>query len=407
LRRSKTASLDSELMVCRKPDQLGGCAELAGRRSVTYPGTSISIATEYGPAESPTWQILNRSAERVDVAGAPGFVSSDGTSSGFEPAPGVRVVVTAAPGSPAVDILRSLERRSIIVDLILLFGETTVTESEYPTSAGALSTRYFAAYVDATRSCIGGIGLPWNNEPRCAPAKRNVLDVVIASPSTAGTILVATVPSAAARVEASRAEQDVHPLPIVEASGGYRTVFADLDAFAPDTLTAFDANGVAIGSIPIVSTGGAPLGYIQNEDGAGPRVTVSDKNVSEVVTRLGANVPLPPGVSLADIEVKLVTDSEMAESTMAAMIEFNAACRWTTYWLDSNTKGDVAAKTDAQSHLDGLVKRPALLVGDNDGGVANMWRNIAAAARAGDPVAVNDAGYRVNCTDVPMQQPAS
>jgi hypothetical protein len=176
-------------------------------------------------------------------------------------------------------------------------------------------------------------------------------------------------------------------LSIVEASAGYRVVFADLDAFAPDTLTAFDADGVAIDSTAIVSTGGAPLGYVQHEDCPGPKVSATAGEMTALVGRLGAGVPLPPGTSLDQIAARMLPDFSGAEATMVAMIEYNAACRWATYWLGSNAKGDAVAKADAQSHLDDLAGRTALFAGDKDGGVAGMWRNIAAAARAGDPAA--------------------
>jgi hypothetical protein len=350
--------------------------------------------------------MLNVSADRVDVSGTPGLVSRDGAIAGFEPSPGVRVVVTAPPGSPAVDILRSLNRQSTVVELPVVVGETTLTNGEQLLMGSGSAARYLAGYVDARRGCIGGVGIPWNNEPSCAPAKTDTLRVIIASPSSAGTILVATVPTAATRVEASVAGQDPQVLSIIEASAGYRVVFADLDAFAPDTLTVFGVDGVAIGSTPIVSTGGAPLGYVQNDDSPGPRVSATSGEMAALVSRLGAGVPLPPGSSLDQIAARMLPDFSGAESTMTAMIEFNAACRWTTYWLDSYAKGDAAAKTDAESHLDGLAGRTALFDGDKDGGVAGMWRNIATAARAGNPAAVNDAGYRVNCTDVSLQQPA-
>jgi hypothetical protein len=405
LYRNDVVKNDGGLLVCRQPDDVGGCSSLVGGRSVTYAPSGVSIATEFGPAESLGWQMLNVSADRVDGSGTPGLVSRDGAIAGFEPSPGVRVVVTAPPGSPAVDILRSLRRQSTVVDLPVVIGETTATEAEFPTNGGP-AARYFAGYVDARRGCIGGVGIPWNNEPSCVAAKTDTLRVIIATPSPAGTILVATVPNAATRVEASVAGQDPQVLSIVEASAGFRVVFADLDAFAPDTLTAFGADGVAIGSTPIVSTGGAPLGYVQNEVSPGPRVSATSGEMAALVSRLGAGVPLPPGTSLDQIAARMLPDFSGAESTMTAMIEFNAACRWTTYWLDSYANGDAAAKADAQSHLDGLAGRPALFAGDADGGVAGMWRNIAAAARAGNPAAVNDAGYRVNCTDVSLQQPA-
>jgi hypothetical protein len=404
LLRNEVVKNESGLLLCRERDEFGGCSTLVGSRSVTYAPSRLSVTTEYGPAVSLSWQILNLSAERVDVSGKPGVVGRDGSVAGFEPTSGVRVIVTDPTGSPAVDILRSLEPRTTMVDLPVVFGETTSTEAEFPKSRGP-SVRYLAGYLDARRGCIGGMSLPWNNEETCVPFKPDSLQVVMASPSPAGTVLIATVPKATARVEASRNGQQPRVLSIVDASAGYRVVFADLDAFAPDTLTVFDEGGVVIGSTSIVSTGGAALGYVQNEDSAGPRVAVTDTNVSDVVSRLGVNVPLPPGVSLADIAAKLVTNSDIAESTMAAVIEFNAACRWTTYWLDSITKGDATGKAAAQSHLDSLTDRPALLVGDGDGGVANMWRNIAAAARANDPVAVAEVGYGVNCTDVSLQQP--
>jgi hypothetical protein len=403
LLRNEVVKNEGGLLLCRKLDEHGGCAALVGSRSVTYAPSGFTIATEFGPTDSPAWQFAYFSAEPADVSGKPGVVGRDGSVAGFEPTPGLHVIATAPAGSSAVEILRSLERRSTVVDLPVVFGDTTSTETEFPRN-GVVAAQYFAGYLDTRRGCIGGMGVPWNNEETCVLVKPDSLRVVIASPSPAGTILVASVPTATARVEASRNGQDSHVLSIIETAGGYRVVFSDLDAFAPDTLTVFDAGGVAVGSMPIVSTGGAPLGYVPNENGPGPRITVTDGNVSEVVGRLGANVPLPPGVSLEDVAAKLI-NSDMAEPTMVAVIEFNAACRWTTYWLDSSTKGDAAAKAVAQSHLDSLTDRPGLLAGSSDGGVANMWRNIAAAARVGDQVAVADAGYRVNCTDVSLQQP--
>jgi hypothetical protein len=405
LYRNDVVKNEGGLLLCRQPDDLDGCSSLVGSRSVMYAPSRVSIETEYGSVDSAGWQMLTQSAGRIDVAGTPGFVSRDGALAGFEPSPGVRVVVMAPPGSPTVDILRSLTRQSTVVELPVVIGDTTATEAEFPTSVGPVA-RYFAAFADARRACIGGVGIPWNNEPSCVDAKLDTLRVITASPSPAGTILVATVPNPATQVEASVGGQDPHVLPIVESSAGYRVVFADLDAFAPDTLTVFGADGVPIGSTPIVSTGGAPLGYVQNEDGAGPRVSATSREMAALVSRLGAGVPLPPGSSLDQIAARMLPDFSGAESTMTAIIEFNAACRWTTYWLDSNARGDAVAEADAQSHLDGLAGRTALFAGDADGGVAGMWRNIAAAARAGNPAGVNDAGYRVNCTDVSLQQPA-
>jgi hypothetical protein len=409
LNRSDVKTNDDGQLLCRQRDNQGGCSELAGSFVASYAGSNVTITTEYAPADSSAWQMLNLLAERLDISGRPGFVIRDGAIAGFEPMPGVHVVVTAPAGSEYAQILRSLERRSAVVDLPVVFGESTATDAKFPNN-GEVGRRYFAGYVDATNRCIGGVGVPWNNEQSCAAAKPDTLRVMIASPSPAGTIVVAVVPNAAARVEASLAGNDPHILPIVDASAGFRVVFADLDAFAPDTLTAFDSAGVAIGSTPIVSTGGAPLGYLPpdvvSENGTGPGLTASAGEMTNVVRRLGAGVPLPPGVSLDDIAAKLLPDFNGAESTMVAIIEYNAACRWTTYWLDSNARGDAVAKRDAQSHLDGLTARAALLVGDKDGGVVGMWRKIAAAARAGNPNAVNDAGYRVNCTDASLQQPA-
>jgi hypothetical protein len=383
---------EREFLLCRELDQLGRCAAVVGNRSVTYAPSGLAVETEYGPVVSTRLQVLAITAEPGSIVG-------------LEPTPGIRVTVTGSSASATAELLRSLEKRTRVVDLPIVFGETTATEAEFPKN-GSVGARYFAGYVDGRRGCVGGVGIPWNNEETCVSAEPDQLRVVIASPSPAGTIVVATVPTATARIEASRNGQDPHPLSIIEAAAGYRVVFADLDSFDPDTLSAFDASGVAVGSIPVVSTGGAPLGYVQNENGPGPGIRVTDANVGEVVGRLGANVPLPPGVSLGDVAATLITNSDMPESTMAAIIEFNAACRWTAYWLDSNAKADAASKAEAQSHLNSLTDRPALLVGSSDGGVATMWRNIATAARANDPTAVADAGYRVNCTDGSLPQPS-
>lgn len=137
------------------------------------------------------------------------------------------------------------------------------------------------------------------------------------------------------------------------------------------------------------------------EDGTGEVIRVDAPDAPAVVAQLGAGLPLPPGVSIDDVTAPFLggEPTEQAESGLEASIEFVAACKWATYWLESNTTGATAAMADAQAVLDVVPSWSALVAADG-GGVIEMWRTIGDAAQAMDPVALNNAGYLVNCTDV-------
>jgi hypothetical protein len=156
--------------------------------------------------------------------------------------------------------------------------------------------------------------------------------------------------------------------------------------------------GVAAANGLFARTGKQATG---GEDGTGEVIRVDAPDAPAVVAELGAGVPLPPGVSIDDVTAPFLAGepTEQSESGLQASIEFVAACKWATYWLDSNAAGDATAMADAQAVLDAVPSWSALVAADG-GGVIDVWRNIAEAARAMDPVALQDAGYHVNCTDV-------
>jgi len=164
------------------------------------------------------------------------------------------------------------------------------------------------------------------------------------------------------------------------------------------------------------------------EEGTGELIRLDAPDASEVIAEVGGDIALPAGGSFDDLTASMSGEpTEMTESALRSTLEFDAACQWTTSWLDAEAAGDTTTMAEAQATLDAVPTWPALVASDptrqqsnrpapegapipladqgaavlpGDGGVIAMWQAIADAARAGDPQAVQDSGYTVNCTDI-------
>lgn len=65
------------------------------------------------------------------------------------------------------------------------------------------------------------------------------------------------------------------------------------------------------------------------------------------------------------------------------MLEFEAGCIWTGYWLDAVDSGDTDARDQALAVLEEIPTWPALNSTDG-GGVVDAWTRNAELAAAGD-----------------------
>lgn len=169
------------------------------------------------------------------------------------------------------------------------------------------------------------------------------------------------------------------------------------------TLSLGTGAAAAAGVGPFARTGKRAAG---GENGTGEVIRVDAPDASSVIVRIGEGVPLPPGVTLQSISASFAanTPTEESESSIRSTIEFNAACRWTTYWLGSKFAGDTAAMAKAQAVLDMVPTWKATVASDvtgEAGGVVDSWRKIAAHTRASDAAAVaTNSFYTVNCTNI-------
>jgi hypothetical protein len=85
----------------------------------------------------------------------------------------------------------------------------------------------------------------------------------VASPSPAGTILIAALPTTSATAAVVLNDGSHVPLDVTSVPGfAPKLVFADLDGAIPTQVIAYDATGASITEKAVVSTGGAPLGYL-------------------------------------------------------------------------------------------------------------------------------------------------
>lgn len=259
-------------LACRRFDSTAErCTELVGHETVNYRlagNETLTVRTEYGPDESSLWQFLRNSGPSIEISGHSGFVEKGSSSGivGFEPSPGVRVIVIGGSSQTAemvAQIAASLKLVGGDVVAPIVFGESTPTLAEFP--ADSVAARYYAGYVDLTASppCVGAFGMPWNNTPKCVTVPNDKITVTVASPSPTGTILIAALPAATDIAAAVMQDGSTIQLGIsIVPDFNPKLVFADLDGGIPVQLVAYDTAGTSIADAAITSTGGAPLGFL-------------------------------------------------------------------------------------------------------------------------------------------------
>lgn len=179
----------------------------------------------------------------------------------------------------------------------------------------------------------------------------------------------------------------------IAASVTFLTVSACRDGGLTADSTAKAAEPEVLAHTGTLATGG--------EAGIGEVIRLDAPDFPAVAAQLAAGFPLPPGIRIEDVIAPLKADEPTDQAVLGvrASIEFLIGCEWATYWLESHLAADPDAMADAQAVLDLVPSWPATVATDG-GGVVKMWTEVGDAARAMDPVALNDVGYLVNCTDV-------
>ncbi|MBK5331201.1 MAG: hypothetical protein JJD93_04475 [Ilumatobacteraceae bacterium] len=257
------------------------CPELVGQRSVSYGldgGETVTVTTDQGPEPSTMWQMLQSQGQSAEVAGHSGFASLE-FGVGFEAAPGVRVVVlgTSTALQTLMDIAASLTLVHEHVVIPIVFGDSAPRGGEFPFDS--VGDRYYAGYVDLANSCVGSFGVPWNGgEAKCVEVSDDNVTVTVASPSPAGTILIAALPSATSSAEITLQDGNLATPPVAVPGFAPKLLFIDLDGAIPSHLTARDSSGAVIGETDIISTGGAALGYLSGNPDAVPRTYYSTEH---------------------------------------------------------------------------------------------------------------------------------
>jgi hypothetical protein len=136
------------------------------------------------------------------------------------------------------------------------------------------------------------------------------------------------------------------------------------------------------------------------EDGTGERIRLDSLDAPEVILELAEGIELPPGHAFDRVIENLPEEpTGMTEEGIRSMLEYEAGCIWTGYWLDAVEAGDPEARDQALAILDEIPTWPTLNATDG-GGTVDAWRRNADLAAAGDVQGVLDNLYTNNCTDV-------
>jgi hypothetical protein len=136
------------------------------------------------------------------------------------------------------------------------------------------------------------------------------------------------------------------------------------------------------------------------EEGTGEWIRLDVSEAPGVILEMADGIELPPDHTFDRLISNLPHEpTEMTEEGIMNMLEFEAGCIWTGYWLEAVAADDTQAQARAQTTLDEIPTWPALS-SSGGGGVIAAWTRNAELAAAGDVQGVLDNLYTNNCTDV-------
>jgi hypothetical protein len=135
------------------------------------------------------------------------------------------------------------------------------------------------------------------------------------------------------------------------------------------------------------------------EEGTGEWIRLDVSEAPGVILEMADGIDLPPDHTFDRLISNLPDEpTEMTEDGIMNMLEFEAGCIWTGYWLEAVAAGDTESQARAQTVLDEIPTWPALNASDG-GGVIDAWTRNAELAAQGDVQGVLDNLYTNNCTD--------
>lgn len=127
-----------------------------------------------------------------------------------------------------------------------------------------------------------------------------------------------------------------------------------------------------------------------------PELEVAPDEADAAIDRLGDDIALPPGGSWYLIRGWFEANpTYIDELGLRSMLEFNAACQWTGFWLDAVDRDDTAAAGLAVAALSAIPDSPVLNVTSRGETTARMQR-IADDASAGDTTWIREF-WSINC----------
>lgn len=139
---------------------------------------------------------------------------------------------------------------------------------------------------------------------------------------------------------------------------------------------------------------------VGGEEGSGEWIRLDAPDAPEVILDLADGIELPPGQTFDRLLENLPQEpTEQTVEGVTSMLEFEAGCIWTGYWLNAVDSGDTEARDLALAVLDEIPTWPALNASDG-GGVVDAWTRNAELAAAGDVQGVLDNLYTANCISV-------
>lgn len=130
------------------------------------------------------------------------------------------------------------------------------------------------------------------------------------------------------------------------------------------------------------------------EMGSGEMIAMNGSDLDEVVDQLSQDIPFPSAASLERTkQIIRQPDTVMSTEALRSVLAFNAACEWTSSWLDAFHAGDPSGMSTAQAVLDEIPSWSSI----SGGGMGKLLELRAKGARLGDP-SLFQQEYDINCS---------
>ncbi len=169
----------------------------------------------------------------------------------------------------------------------------------------------------------------------------------------------------------------------VRAGGRKRRRLMITGVVAAGTL-ALGGTAVASGVIPLHTGQHGRPGLTESDTSEFLRM--DSPELPAAIDRYGRGIPLPPGGdwSFAKRVLPAKVPTQMQVTGLKATLALQSACQWDMYWLNARARHHSPQVRAAQRTLDAIPTWKIIIATDG-GGMADSFRQAAAAARHGDP----------------------